>query len=331
MSATTDENADKSAERSGTVVAFGGNALSTNPSEDGIEQQLQRASEAIDALLPLFADRKHPVYLVHGNGPQVGQELLRQDEASRHLPAMPLEACVAGTQGWIGYILESSIRNALSKKGLNRDVITICSQVEVDASDEAFNYPSKPIGPFYTRYRARQLTRERGWLLRKDSGRGYRMIVPSPTPKKIHGVAGAKLLSENGYIVIVGGGGGVPVTKTAFGEVQGIEAVIDKDATAELIGQTVGASQFLLITGVSEVCVAFGTPEERALRDVSLSEMISLYEEGHFPAGSMGPKVSAAIRFLKNGGDTVIITSIPCIEAALIGNSGTRIHRDEVK
>ena len=193
-----------SVERRGTIVAFGGNALSPNPSEDRLGEQFQKAREAVEELSSLLIDASEPLYIVHGNGPQVGQELLRQEEASRQLPAMSLDACVASTQGWMGYILESTIRNKFRTENIQRGVATLLSQVEVDPLDAAFHDPKKPVGPFYTPYRARQLTREKGWVLREDAGRGYRMVVPSPKPLKIHGIEAARALSDQGFVVIVG-------------------------------------------------------------------------------------------------------------------------------
>ena len=241
---------------------------------------------------------------------------------------MSLDACVASTQGWMGYILESTVRNALRNSGTDRGVVTLLSQVEIDPADTAFSNPMKPVGPFYTPYRARQLTREKGWVLREDAGRGYRMVVPSPRPLKIQGIEAARVLSSAGYVVIVGGGGGVPVMLTPFGEWRGVEAVIDKDRTSMLMGHAVGAARLILVTGVSDVRIHFGSPEEKALGSVTVSEMISYQKEGHFPAGSMGPKVEAAIGFIQEGGIEAIITSPSCIGEALVGKSGTRILRD---
>ena len=311
--------------RSGSIVAFGGNALSSRPAEDGIEDQFEQAQLAMESLLPLLQNREEPLYVVHGNGPQVGQELLRQDESARHLPGNPLDACVAATQGWMGYILENTIRAILRDENIDREVATLLSQVEVDPMDPAFLNPTKPIGPFYTRFRARQLTREKGWVLQEDSGRGYRMVVPSPQPKSVLGIDGAQVLSRLGYVVIVGGGGGVPVARSPLGRLTGVEAVIDKDFTAQLIGEKVGAERFILVTDVPEVRIDFGTPNEKPLRNVTVEEMIAYEREGHFPPGSMGPKIRAAIAFLRSGGTDVLITSPPCIGDALIGKSGTRI------
>ena len=308
-----------------TVVAFGGNALCPNPFEDGVDTQYRYTEEAMLQLLPLFKNKSNRIYLVHGNGPQVGQELLRQEEASRKIPGLPLDSCVANTQGSIGYLLERAIRNCFEVEKVDRNVAALLSQVEVDPKDPAFQNPSKPIGPFYTRYRARQLTLENGWVLREDSGRGYRMLVPSPKPLRILGLEAAEALANAGFIVIVGGGGGVPIAITPFGGGRGIEAVIDKDFTACLLGTEVQADRLILITSVPEVTIHFGSPDEKALRDISLNDLIHLNEGGHFPAGSMGPKVEAAIRFIQNGGKEVIITSPACIQDALVGKSGTRV------
>ena len=306
------------------VVAFGGNTL-VQPDEEGhVEEQLRNAEHAAEALTTLLA-RDHELLVVHGNGPQVGHELLRQEESSTKMPAMPLDACVANTQGAMGYLLERAFRNHLTRSDIHRNIATLMTQVVVDPRDTAFQEPTKPIGPYYTPYRARQLMKEKGWTLVEEEGRGYRMVVPSPRPLRVLGIDAAQRLLAAGYVVVVGGGGGVPVAHDPLGELHGIEAVIDKDLTASLIARQIRAETLILLTNVEQVSIHYNTPRETKLGDVSLEEMTLLHEAGHFGAGSMGPKVLAGIEFLKAGGGTVLITSERHLERAMDGEGGTRI------
>ena len=275
------------------------------------------------SLLPLLKNSDEPLYVVHGNGPQVGQELLRQDEAARHLPGNPLDACVASTQGWMGYILENTIRSILQDQKIDREVTTLLSQVEVDgrprisAADEANR-------PLLHAIQGTPTHSRKGWVLHEDAGRGYRMVVPSPRPKAVLGVSGARVLSDQGYIVIVGGGRS-PSHPLPTRAIDGSGSCNRQGPHCRLIGEKVGASRFILVTGVPEVRIHFGTPDETPLRKVTLKEMIAYQKEGHFPAGSMGPKIGAAIEFLESGGKDVLITSPSCIGSALVGKAGTHI------
>lgn len=307
-----------------TVIAFGGNALIHSDEEGHFEEQVRNAEMAIESIAPVL-EQGEQLVIVHGNGPQVGQELLRQEEASTKLPAMPLDACVANTQGCMGYLLERSIRNYLIRQKSSRKIATLLSLVAVDSQDSAFGNPTKPVGPFYTPYRARQLIREKGWTLVEDSGRGFRTVVASPMPLKVFGLEAAHYLLGAGYIVIMGGGGGIPVANDSQGESRGLEAVIDKDLTAALIACQLDARRLVMLTEVDYVSIDFATPQQRDLTNVTLEEIHMFHKAGHFPPGSMGPKVEAAMIFLENGGNEVLISSTRCLPDALKNKGGTKI------
>ena len=306
------------------VVAFGGNALIRSNEEGYIEEQVRNAELAVEALQSLLKTDE-ALIIVHGNGPQVGQELLRQEEASTKLPSMPLDACVANTQGSMGYLLERAFRNHCKEMQIARPVATLLSQVLVNRQDPGFKKPTKPVGPFYTPYRARQLIRQKGWTLVEDAGRGFRTVVASPSPLEVLGLDAARTLLQKNYIVIMGGGGGIPVSYGPQGGIEGVEAVIDKDFTSRLIATELKATRLVLLTEVDYVSIHFGTKKEEALKKTSITQMQEYYDEGHFPAGSMGPKVLAGIQFIQNGGKECIITSAACLPSALQGKGGTRI------
>jgi carbamate kinase len=306
------------------VVAFGGNALIRSNEEGYIEEQVRNAELAVAALETILLSGED-IIIVHGNGPQVGQELLRQEEASTKLPSMPLDACVANTQGSMGYLLERAFRNYCKETQIDRPVATLLSQVLVNRQDPGFKKPTKPVGPFYTPYRARQLIRQKGWTLVEDAGRGFRTVVASPMPLEVLGLDAARALLRENYIVIMGGGGGIPVSYGPQGGIEGVEAVIDKDFTSRLIATEMEATRLILLTEVDYASIHFGTKKEKPLKNISMTQMHEYYDEGHFPAGSMGPKVLAGIEFIRNGGSECIITSAACLPNALLGQGGTRI------
>lgn len=310
-----------------TVVAIGGNAL-IRPGEVGEYDQLNRTADTVARQLVPFVRQGHRLLVVHGNGPQVGIELARSEEASTKVPPTRLDLCVANTQGAVGALLETAIRNALHDDLMAEVPITaLNTQVLVDAADPALSKPSKPIGLFYGQYRAQQLRPElveRGWDIVEDAGRGFRPVVPSPAPLQIMNSSSARLLLDQGGVVIAGGGGGVPVVRDALGRLRRIEAVIDKDRTAALLARDVGASTVVFVTGVPWVELNFGTPFSRRLETVTADDMQHHLEGGQFPAGSMGPKVEAAIAVARAGG-TALITSADALKAALSGDAGTRI------
>ena len=261
--------------------------------------------------------------ITHGNGPQVGDILLKDELAKDTLPPMPLDVCGAESQGMIGYMIQQSLRNELKKVGLDLQVATVLTETVVDANDSAFKNPTKPIGPFYDASEAARLKEEKGWHLINDSERGYRRAVPSPIPLSIVQGKTIRELTDRGAIVIAAGGGGIPVTSGA--ESAGVEAVIDKDLGAAVLAMVVEAEVLLILTDVEKVFLDFGKPRQRALDRMTLSECRRFLREGQFPAGSMGPKVASAVKFLESGGGRVIISSLEKAEEALAGRAGTTI------
>lgn len=306
------------------VMAVGGNALA--PSGLGeISQQMERAREvAGHALSLLDGDRR--LVIVHGNGPQVGALALAQEAVAREVPPQPLHVLGAMTQGQLGWLLSEAIGDALERSGRERTVAAIVTQVVVDKDDPGFTNPTKPIGPFFSAGRAKRLGEARGWDVAEDSGRGWRRVVPSPVPTEVVEWPQIKALLRDKQIVIACGGGGIPVARMR-GTLHGVEAVIDKDLAAALIGALVKAKTLLLLTGVEQVAIDFGTDRERRLDTMTVAEARAHMADGQFPAGSMGPKVDAAIRFIQGGGREAIITSLDRTAEALAGTTGTRVTK----
>jgi carbamate kinase len=289
------------------IVAFGGNAIF--PSGQRGTQAEQRANaRRMSAQLGRLVLDGHRVVVTHGNGPQVGEIMLKSDLSSEIVPPITLDVAGAMSQGQIGYLLQQEIGNFLLANGSRQKVCSIVSQVVVDPDDPAFQRPTKPIGRFYGEVEAASLHSQRGWTMVEDAGRGYRRVVPSPMPKDIVEWPSIKVLADAGVLIIAAGGGGVPVVREND-TLQGVEAVIDKDLTACRLGSLIGAKTLVLLTEVEAVAVNFGTPEQRPLGLVSLTEMRDYYRAGHFPPGSMGPKVRSALEFLDAGGERVIITT----------------------
>ena len=305
------------------VLAFGGNALQKN-GEVTAEAQKKIANEVGEAIYELSA--KYGIVIAHGNGPQVGSILIHEEGASTEkAPAMPLETAVAMSQGQIGYWLTQAINNAFLLHGRQAKVATVVSQVVVSRDDPAFKNPTKPIGQFYTEKEALALAKEKGWDVREDAGRGWRRVVPSPRPIDIVEKKTIIELIEDGIIVIAAGGGGIPVYRTKIlKRLKGVDAVIDKDYAAEKLAELVKADIFVSVTAVPNACVGFGTPEQKALGAVSVSEISKYMPE--FKAGSMLPKVQAALEFAKKG-KTGIITDIEHLREALEGKAGTIVAK----
>jgi carbamate kinase len=308
------------------VVAFGGNALIMKD-EPGLQEAQMKHADELAAVLMRFIEKGYQLLLVHGNGPQVGNSLIRMEESVTKVPALSLDACVAMTEGSIGFFLELSLRNALAKIGDEREVTTLLTPVEVSLDDPRIQNPSKPIGPFYTGYRADYLVRMFDWDLVEDAGRGYRRVVASPKPIRIINEGLVRLLLERAAVVIAGGGGGIPVTRNGAGW-QGVEAVIDKDYTAALLSEAVDAELFIILTPVDHVSLDHGQETERRLTEITVSEAEQHLKDGQFPPGSMGPKIEASIAFCRKQGGTVLITSVEALTEALDGNAGTRIVPD---
>lgn len=306
------------------VLALGGNALQKN-GEATAEAQKAIAVE-VGEIVAKLAD-KYEIIIAHGNGPQVGNILIHEESAgTEKAPAMPLETAVAMSQGQIGYWLTQAINNAFLKKGRNAKVVTVVSQVVVDKRDAAFKNPTKPIGQFYTEKEAKKMALVKGWTVKEDAGRGWRRVVASPKPIDIVEKKAILELVKDGVIVIAAGGGGIPVYRTrVLKRLKGIDAVIDKDFAAEKLAELVKADIFVSVTAVPNVYLNFGTNEQEALGEVSAAEMTRLKKYGYFKAGSMLPKVEAAVAFAKKGG-TGIITDIENVEAALKGKAGTIVR-----
>jgi carbamate kinase len=306
------------------LVAFGGNAL-LRPEDRGTqEEQIARAKQAARWLAEIVrADYK--LVVVHGNGPQVGNILIQAEEASTKIPPQSLDVAVAQTEGSIGFMLQQAIRNRLESIGLTGDVTTVLTEVEVDPNDIAFKRPTKPIGPFFTRYRAEALERDLGWTMREDSGRGWRHVVPSPRPLHILNVKTIGHMLDTAAVVIAAGGGGVPVVRGRDGQWRGIEAVIDKDFASSLLGAELRVDVFIILTNVPQVALDFGKPTQRTVEKLTVAEAEKHLRDGQFPPGSMGPKIEAAVQFVRATGKTVMITDVEHVREALTGNGGTMI------
>ena len=306
------------------VVAFGGNALIRKEEEGSQWEQVENARRTARMLLPLIGDG-YALVLVHGNGPQVGNILIQVEEAVTKVPPLSLDVCVAMSEGSIGHMLEMALLNQIRRRRMHRDVVTLVTEVIVDQSDPGFRRPTKPIGPFYPKFRAEFLMHKQGWNMVEDAGRGWRKVVPSPRPLEVVQMSGIRRAVDSGAIVIAGGGGGIPVYRTPKGDLRGVEAVIDKDYTAGLIAGELGADLFIILTGVDHVSVDFGHPGQRALGRINTDEARDYQSQGHFPEGSMGPKIRAAVEFVDVTGKEVLITSAGRLPAAMRGRAGTRI------
>jgi len=306
------------------LIAFGGNALLVEGQRGLQEEQVKNAEKAA-ALMVSVVRKGYELIIVHGNGPQVGNILIQQEEAANKIPPYTLDVCDAMTEGSMGYMLERAIQNELRRRSIDKEVVTIVTPVLVDRADPAFERPTKPVGPFYTKFRAQELIRRKKWNMVEDAGRGWRKVVPSPRPIDVVPNRVIRDLVLAGRIVIAAGGGGIPVILNGRGLYEGVEAVIDKDHAAGLLAREVGVDLFIILTAVERVCANFGKPDQRELPVLSVSEAEGLLAEGHFPPGSMGPKIVAAVEYIRAGGREVLITDPAHLKAALIGRSGTRI------
>jgi carbamate kinase len=306
------------------VVAFGGNAL-LRPEDRGTqEEQIARAKQAARWLAEIVR-HGYKMIVVHGNGPQVGNILIQNEEASTKIPPQSLDVCVAQTEGSIGFMLQQAIRNRLESVGIGGEVATILTEVEVDVNDPGFKRPTKPIGPFFTRYRAEALERDLGWTMVEDAGRGWRHVVPSPRPLRILNIRTIASMLDGAAVVVAAGGGGVPVVKGRDGQWRGIEAVIDKDYASALLAADLDADLFIILTGVPKVALDFGKPTQRFVDRLTVAEAQQHMADGQFPAGSMGPKIDSAIQFVKAAKKQVLITDVDVLREALQGQDGTAI------
>lgn len=309
------------------VVAIGGNSIIKDNNSQSIDAQ-EKAVQEVALHVSNMLEGNYNIVLTHGNGPQVGLDLRRAEIAHtvEGLPLTPLTNCVADTQGGIGYLVQQALTNALTQ--YNRRAVTVITQVEVDKNDPNFTAPTKPIGAFFTQEQAEAFKRANpSWHFIEDSGRGYRRVVASPEPKHVVELDAIRTLTENDVVVVAAGGGGIPVISNGRGGYQSIDAVIDKDLSTTLLAKELNADILIITTGVEKVCVHFGKPEQKALGETSTTDMQRYMEEGHFPAGSMLPKIEASLSFIANGGKRVIITTPEKLTEALRGETGTHIIR----
>lgn len=310
------------------IVALGGNALLDSKSKGTIEEREAAAALTSEQLLPLFQNSNYDVILTHGNGPQVGNLLIQNEEAASKVPPMPLDVCVAETQGEIGYILQKALQNTFVRHGMKTVTLTLLTQVLVDENDPAFSDLSKPVGPYYTKVQTLEILKQKDWTFREDpSGKGYRRVVASPKPIRIMQTNVISDLAAKDYAIIAVGGGGIPVWITKDNEIRGMEAVIDKDLASARLAVDLKADKLIILTNVECCYINFKKPNQIVLRDLNLDEAQTYYDQGHFSAGSMGPKVLSALEFVNNTGNTAIITSIEKLNEALEGKAGTIIHQ----
>ncbi|MFC1545258.1 carbamate kinase [Gemmatimonadota bacterium] len=306
------------------VVALGGNAITRQNDTGAIPEQFVNTRESLAPIADEVV-RGRQVVITHGNGPQVGNYLIRVERAQSEVPYLPLPIIVADLQGGMGYMISQVMQRLLQEKESLHPVTTVLTQVLIDADDPSLTDPTKYVGPFYSEDEARELAATRGWSVKADSNRGWRRVVPSPLPVEIIEAGIIRQLIDNGTVVIAAGGGGIPVRRTGGGFLEGVDGVIDKDRASAVLALDIGASELLILTSVPCVSLDFGTPEQRDLEHLTLAEAMRYSEEGHFPPGNMGPKIESALWFLERGGERVYIGAVDQAGAILAGKSGTII------
>ncbi|MDX1631109.1 MAG: carbamate kinase [Thermoanaerobaculia bacterium] len=306
------------------VVALGGNAI-TQPGDDGsVEKDYENLERSLDGVVELL-ERGYELVVTHGNGPQIGNQMIRVEVAREEAPELPLDVMGADIQGGLGYMIERVLRSKLRKRGLAHRVCCMLTMVEVAADDPAFQDPTKFVGPVYAEDEVEALEGKRGWNMKEDRGRGWRRVVPSPDPVDVIERQEILTLVEAGTVVISGGGGGIPVARTTGGRLEGVEGVIDKDLASTVMALALGAPELFILTAVERVMLEYGTPEETPLRIASVARARQYLREGQFPPGSMGPKMEAACRFIEGGGSRCLITDTFKLHEALEGDTGTWI------
>jgi carbamate kinase len=310
-----------------TVVAMGGNSLIDKSLPPTVENQFAVTARAVAPIAELLT-RGVDLVLTHGNGPQVGFMQLRSMLARAEVHEVPLDSLVADSQGSLGYMIQRDLREQLRLQNCDRDVITIVTEVRVDPDDPALLQPRKPVGKFYSEEEALEFQRERGWTMVEDAGRGYRRVVPSPMPLEIVQLRTIRKLAGMGITVIACGGGGIPVVREPSGRTAGLEGVIDKDRTSAMLATELGVRRMIITTGVDAIYNDYLSDYREAFDQITVSKLRELEEKGQFPPGSMGPKVEAAISFLENGGEEVVICLPGALAEAYDGRAGTKIHRD---
>ena len=306
------------------VIAIGGNSLIEDSKHVTVSAQYEAAAKTCHHIARLVREG-HRVVIAHGNGPQVGYILRRAEYAKDILHTVPLDSCVADTQGAIGYQLQRALDNEFTALGLKESVATVVTQVEVDPNDKSFQNPTKPIGSFMSEEEALKHKEKDGWSIMEDAGRGFRRVVASPKPKKIIELDTIRTLLDNNIIVIAAGGGGIPVVRDENGALQGKEAVIDKDLAAAILAKDLHADLFVISTAVEKVCLNYGKPDQKELSEVHVSELDTYIEEGHFAPGSMLPKIQAVRDFVSSTGGIGLITDPAHLYDALYHGAGTKI------
>jgi len=306
------------------VIALGGNALLKRGQKGSFDDQYQNVKSTVANVADLI-ERGYKIVLTHGNGPQVGATLLRHEAAKNIVPPFPLDACGAETQGFIGYMIQQALRNELKSRGIDKFVITIITRVIVDKHDSAFQNPTKPIGPFYTKEEADKVREQKPDLvIKEDAGRGYRRVVPSPDPKIIAERLAIRALVDAGFVVVACGGGGIPIVEES-GHAVGVEAVIDKDLAGQRLATLIGANIFVVLTDIDGAYVNYGKPNQELIKEITSGKLRNYSKEGQFKEGSMAPKVEAAIRFVESGGERAVIAALGDLIEALDGKAGTQI------
>jgi len=312
------------------VIALGGNAI-LQPGQKGTsEEQAANVDVACKGIARLIAEGAE-VVLTHGNGPQVGNALIRSEESAQIIPPSPLHVCGAQTQGELGFYIQKSLGNNLTLNKHPRPVVTVVTQTLVDADDPAFQNPTKPVGPFYTPAKAAKIMETRGWVMVEDSGRGWRRVVASPKPLELIEAPAIRRLVDSGAVVVASGGGGIPVRRCEDGTLTGVEAVIDKDLAGAVLARDVEATKFIVLTDVDGAYINFKRPDKKLLRRLDTVEAARLMQEGQFGTGSMGPKIQAAMSFAESTGKPALITSLGALEQALSGKTGTVVVAAEAK
>ncbi len=305
------------------VLALGGNSITRAGQKGSFQEQLANIAVSCSNLVEP-ARQGFGMVITHGNGPQVGSILMKNDLAKNILPPMPLDVAVANTQGSLGFAIQTTLENIFRQQGIRRQVICLITRVEVDAGDPAFNQPTKPVGPFYNRVEAEQLTAGKNYIMREDSGRGWRRVVPSPKPIAILEKQVIEQLVCQGVIVIAAGGGGIPVVRKSQ-QYAGVEAVVDKDLASCRLAEEIGAEVLVILTGVPQVYVNYRKPDQRPLDVLNPNQVKQYLAAGEFPAGSMGPKMAAAAEYVEQTGGTALITDFASLNLALAGSGGTTI------
>ena len=306
------------------VIALGGNALLRRGQKGSFDDQYQNVKGTVAKVADLI-ERGHKIVLTHGNGPQVGATLLRHEAAKSIVPPFPLDACGAETQGFIGYMIQQALRNELKSRGIDKFVVTLITRVIVDKHDSAFQNPTKPIGPFYTKEEAAKVREQKPELvIKEDAGRGYRRVVPSPDPKIIAERLAIRALVDAGFVVVACGGGGIPIIEEG-GNAVGVEAVIDKDLAGQRLATLIGAHIFVVLTDVDGAYVNYGKPDQELIKEITTGKLRNYAKEGQFKEGSMAPKIEAAIRFVESGGERAVIAALGDLIEALDGKAGTQV------